>query len=189
MADSGYLTLVGLKHVGKSSVARALAADLPDAILADTDEEMVRAARAEGWFLPDRSEESGRDPPIRELYRFLGVQAFSSWETEVLERIITSADRFCIIATGGGVSDNRDALKLLDGARPVVYLHDEPRLLYQRFIRRGIPAFLDQDDPLASFMRLVERRDRVYRELADQVITVSGRSIEQTARDILKLVR
>lgn len=189
MGESHCVTLVGLKHVGKSSVARALVQVVPEAVLVDLDEEMVRLAREEGWFIPGSGSGAGADPPIRALYRYLGVQAFISWETAVLRGVIAH-DRPCrVLATGGGICDNRDAMVLLEQARPILYLRDEPAVLYHRFIRRGIPAFLDPTDPWGSFLRIVNRRDRLYRDAADHVISVTGRSIEETVRDILDLVR
>lgn len=195
MCTTGFLTLVGLKHVGKTSIARAVAAGIPGARVRDIDEEMVRLAREEEWFPAAK----GTDPPVRRLYRFLGPRSFASWEAEVILRVLRSrADEpeqeqgtpaLWIVSTGGGVCDNARAVELLERSRPILYLWEDPSVLYRRVIRRGIPAFLDENDPKGSFMRLAERRDRTYRTIADQVINVSGLAVEESARLILENTR
>ena len=183
--ETRFLTLVGLKHVGKSSVARELASSIGGAVLVDIDDEMIRQAQHEGWFHPPTA---GGAPQIRELYRFMGLPAFATWEATVIERTIALTHPFCILATGGGVCDNSAAMELLQISRPIVYLYDDPAILYERIIRRGVPAFLDQSDPETSFRQIADRRDQIYRTQADAVITVTGLSVEQAARQIQQLL-
>lgn len=190
MRKRRFLTLLGLKHVGKSSVAEALLMLLPDATAVDIDVEMVSISRREGWF-PTMD---GPDPPVRRLYRHLGPRPFASWEEAVIKRILTTERQQehagpCIIATGGGVCDNDAALQILEEARPVVYLYEDPVVLYRRIRKGGIPAFLNADDPRRAFIEMAERRDGLYREFADHLVDVSGLKIGEAAEQVLKQVR
>ena len=176
--------------MGKSSIAETLLEELPDATAVDVDEEMVSISRKEGWFPAIDSP----DPPVRRLYRHLVPLPFASWEEAVIQRILTAEQNReqtgpCIIATGGGVCDNRAALNLLEGARPVVYVYEDPLVLYGRIRRGGIPAFLKQDNPRSAFIELAERRDGLYREFADHRVDVSGLTIRDAARHVLNTVR
>jgi shikimate kinase len=192
MALGPYLTLVGLKHVGKSTVARALAGMVKDTEVIDVDDRMVAQARQEGWF----PAATPAGPAVRMLYRFLGAEAFASWERETIRRIIdgdqatsqetTPPALHRVIATGGGVCDNTDALVLLERVRPVVYLWNFPENLYRRAVRDGVPAFLDAADPRGSFLALAHRRDRLYRNIADTIVDISDASVEEAANIILE---
>lgn len=189
MADKRFVTLVGLKHVGKSTIGRLVAEKLQPARFVDLDDTMLTAARNEGWFQPENHE----TPPVRALYRFLGKKSFESWEAEVLQRVLASqsdeADSRCVLATGGGICDNPDAVALLAQARPVLYIWESPPVLCQRVLKHGIPPFLDQHDPKGSFLRMAERRDRLYRELADNIISIAGATAEEAADRILVELR
>lgn len=192
MSLGPYLTLVGLKHAGKSTIARTIADQCETAEAIDVDERMVADARREGWFPATASP----GPPVRTLYRFLGADAFASWECETIRRITDltgTTDRGAnkptlhrVISTGGGICDNPEALKILEGTRPIVYLWNLPENLFQRVIRDGVPPFLDASDPWGSFLALARKRDAIYRRIADKIVDISAASVEEAADIVLE---
>lgn len=169
---------------------------LPGSVVVDTDQEIVRRARTDNLLPRDPSGEDP-EPPIRRVYQHLGPARFAGLEADVVnlirqtvaQRVGPPGEQWYIVSTGGGICDNTEALEHLRRLRPIVYLRNDPRILYGRFIQRGVPAFLDPLDPMGSFMKLVERRHRAYHELADHEIDISEYTIGQSARYILDLVR
>lgn len=197
-ADFRFLTLLGIKHVGKTTVARALLAQLeenaPDerVFLWDTDGEMVSTARKQG-ILPDPPPHDKAVPPIRRLYTALGEEQFHSLEADVLETIRRKAESHQrgthIVATGGGVASNPRGVRALEKLRPLLYLWNDPEVLYDRIAARGIPPFLHQEDPRGSFLRMAAHRDAVYRSIADTVMDIAALSIRETAQRIFEEMR
>lgn len=218
MAFNQPIALVGLKHVGKSTVGRALSryAHCP---FYDVDHEMIARARSEGWFAPSGDPAV---PTIRQLYQFLGRESFLTWEAATLRAVIgqltdmkvdrsgartdapaagtthgvasASADRQrgrlrAVIATGGGICDNPSAVEALQSACTTVYLEDSPEVLYQRIEARGVPAFLDPARPREHFLEMAARRDERYRAFADYTIPIGGRTADEIASTVEKTVR
>lgn len=175
------VALVGPKHVGKTTVARATA-EIVGWRWADVDHLMTDRARDEGWFASDGS----LVPVIRQLHRRVGKQAFLDWEGTTLERFLnsvrseddasSSSPSSWILATGGGICDNEPAFALLRQHARLLYLSDDPLVLYERVQRWGLPSFLDAQDPRGDFIALCERRDVLYRSAATQVIDLRGQS-------------
>lgn len=182
-----FVSLVGLKHVGKTSVARLLAAE--HAFRAyDLDDAVLVRARFDGDFPPTRPGE----PPIRALYRALGADRFRSYERDALVDVIMAAEELpdsnrVVVSTGGGIADNPEALEILARDTTILYLHGDPLLLYERIAERGIPAFLDPARPRDHFLEIATRREELYRRIADGVIEVAVRSPADVAREIALL--
>jgi shikimate kinase len=68
----------------------------------------------------------------------------------------------------------------------LIYLTAEPRVIYQRIIARGVPAFFpDDQDPQKFFQQLWSQREKVYAKLAD--ITVDNtHAVAQTVAQIIR---
>lgn len=174
------IAITGLKHAGKSSIAPrvARALDLP---ALDLDEEALRRMKEK---LPGPPEGS----TLRAYFREYGAGTFQRYEADALASL--REDRFeGILACGGGIVDNREALSLLEGASLIVYLTEEFTVLYERIIRGGIPPFLDPEDPYGSFLKLARRRDAAYREVAHIVVSVTNRSLSEAARDVTTRIK
>lgn len=183
------IAFTGLKHSGKTTLARRLSRRLAYTFR-DLDHAMVDLAEREGWFRRSSEAESDRYP-IRSLYRAVGGERFRSWETTVLRRITGrpaddgSADRRVLLATGGGICDNHEAMAILGERYYVLYLRDDPSILYERIAARGIPAFLDPSRPRDHFLEIAERRDTLYRRRAREVVDLSGLGLDEAFRELL----
>jgi shikimate kinase len=169
------ILLVGLKHVGKSTLARIAARRLGTEAK-DLDSEILD--RAPGYV------------SVRELYRAEGRVSFLEKEAAALETTLAHAEPGVIIATGGGLADNDAAIRLVDASNAtVLYLSESPLVLYERIRRGGIPAFLDADRPREHFLEIAERRDELYHRIADAVIDLSGMAISEAADRIIEEIR
>lgn len=166
--SSPLIAVTGLKHSGKSTIGPRVARTLDFPFL-DLDDEALRHLKEQ---LP-RPESGGT---LRDYFAEYGAETFRRFEAETLRSLLE--DRFSgVIACGGGIVDNPEAMKLLEAAALIVYLTAEFSILYERIIRGGVPPFLDTGDPRGSFMSLARRRDAAYRAAADIVVPLGGLDI------------
>jgi shikimate kinase len=163
-----HLVLVGLMGSGKSTVARIVADRLGRRVV-DTDS--VIEAR------------TGRT--VREIFAADGEDAFRSLETEVLVQSLAETDPAVIAAAGGVVlrPENRAALSA-SGAR-VVWLSADPATLVERVRGGGHRPLLD-DDPAGTLQRMHADREALYREVADVIVRVDGRTATEVAEAVLR---
>jgi shikimate kinase len=97
-----------------------------------------------------------------------------------------------VVAAGGGIIDNEDALAILRGPEfRVVYLAVSAETAWNRI--RGesektgeLPPFLNTADPRKTHRRLHERRAAAYGALADLTVQGEGKSPEDIAGEILQ---
>ena len=165
-----HLVLVGLMAAGKTTVGRVVA-DRLGWPLVDSDEVIERA--------------TGRT--VREIFRSDGEEAFRVLETAALKDALAAPVPTVIAAAGGVVlrTENREALKGADAR--VVWLRADPGVLAHR-VGSGAHRPLLDDDPLGTLQRMFAERDPLYREVADDVVTVDHRSIDDVAGDVLQVV-
>jgi shikimate kinase len=163
-----HIVLVGMMGVGKSSVGRALARRLGRELY-DSDE-MI---------------ESREGRTVREIWLNDGEPAFRALEADVLADAI-AMPRPSIIAAAGGVvlsAANRDALKS-DRAH-VVWLLADVDLLLER-VRSGMHRPLLDEDPEGTLRTMLEERADLYQEVADAIVSVDNRSINDVAGAVLR---
>ncbi|MFO8042950.1 MAG: shikimate kinase [Alkalispirochaeta sp.] len=185
MTSPNSIALTGLKHVGKSTIGRRLSHFLHLEFV-DLDDLLVRRALYENVIAPEPGDTATAEPRIRSVYRALGSGAFGTWEAEAIRDIPTTyRGTGTVLATGGGVCDHPDSMELIRAAYYVLYLWNDPVVLYQRAVSHGVPAFLDQDRPRDHFLEIAERRDALYRTHADHVVDIAGLSIDDAIAQIL----
>jgi shikimate kinase len=182
--DSDDLTLAAANQTQPGPAGAGAAAGAGDA--GGVDNPGAGKAGARGQF---RS--------ARELYRALGAEGFKRLETLGLDELIESAgagqlssskskDRTprIVVALGGGVADNPEAMALISRKGYLVYLHVDAHILYERIMRRGTPAFLTSENPRAEFEELFRRRDAAYRSSADLVVELTGLGIPEALNKV-----
>lgn len=172
--------LTGLKHSGKTTLGRRLARELA-LPFTDLDDEMVRRAVSEGIITTP----GGDEPAIRRVYRQIGASAFGLWEAECLRRVSPPV----VLATGGGVCDHPPTMEALKEHYRLLYLQDDPLVLYERIVRGGVPAFLDPNRPQDHFLEIAERRGEIYRQAADVIVDLSGASRREAFNRLLLALR
>jgi shikimate kinase len=169
------IILVGPKHSGKTSVGRELAS-LCSCGFIDLDERIA--------------EQCGKSP--RALYAE-GPGIFQAAEAAVLKDLLEPEKAhpasLLIIASGGGLIDNTDALAFLKkNAATTVFLDVCAETAWERISREGeLPPFL-KTDPRETHRVLHECRSAAYRQLASHAIMVGSKSPAETAREILCMV-
>jgi len=163
--------LTGPKHSGKTSAGRALASlcscefiDLDDLILQRT----------------------GKSP--RQLYSE-GPAVFQKAEAEAVAAISGAEDGEGqrVIAAGGGIIDNEEAVAALRKAgAAVVYLNISAESAWDRIAKSGeLPPFLRTDNPRETHRILHERRAAAYLQIADIVIEAGAKTLQEIAEEIL----
>lgn len=163
-----HIVLVGMMGVGKSTVGRVLAAAL-DRPLFDSDE-----------MIEDRT---GRT--VRDIWLTDGEPAFRALETEVLLEAL-DADEPSVIAAAGGVvlsETNRSILQSADAE--VVWLRAGIEVLVERTRSGGHRPLLDED-PEATLRRMYDDRAPLYQEVADAIVSVDNRSVNDVAKAVLR---
>jgi shikimate kinase len=159
------IALVGLRASGKTSVGRALAADLGREFV-DLDDEIAREA---GRVAGSGGFESAGDVLAR-----LGEEGFREIETRALERVLLRPDAF-VLATGGGTVVRERNRALLSERAYVVWL-DVPVGELQRRLRADptVRPPLSGSDAVTEVGALFRARAPLYALAARWRIDASG---------------
>jgi shikimate kinase len=168
VAADQHLVLIGLMGSGKSTVAR-IAADRLGRKMIDSDAVI----------------EANTGRTVREIFADDGEDAFRELETAALIDALAATPPAVIAAAGGVVlrSENRAALK--EANAKVVWLCATPALLVERVTSSGHRPLLD-DDPAGTLQRMYDEREALYREVADAVVLVDHRSINDVVEAVLR---
>ena len=169
MADRSHLVLVGMMGSGKTTVGRRVAARLGRR-LRDSDAEVeARTGRT-----------------VREIFETDGEPAFRAEEARALAEALDDPEPAVVAAAGGVVLDpaNRDRLR---ARGTVVWLDASPEDLARRVGSRNHRPLLG-DDPLAALRRLDRERRALYEEVADYVVPVGRRPVEDVVADVLTVL-
>jgi shikimate kinase len=153
---------------GKSSVGRVLAHRLGRPLY-DSDE-MIEAR-------------TGRT--VREIWNEDGEPVFRALEAEVLAEAL-DATVPSVIAAAGGVVLSESNREVLAGDRAhVVWLMADVDLLVDR-VKHGMHRPLLDDDPEGTLRRMYDARAALYQEVADAIVSVDHRSVNDVAGAVLR---
>lgn len=173
------IVLMGIKHCGKSTVGKALA-DVTGVPFFDIDDEIERM--------------SGMS--FRELYASQGKEAFMKAEAAACRAVLEQEVASAVIATGGGICDNEEALAELRaaGCRLVYLCIDEKtacdRILVEARETGSLPAYIQKEHPAGEqdvrtiFNAFYRRRTKAYETLCSMTVNVSGKTPEDIAGEI-----
>ena len=163
-----HLVLVGLTGSGKTTVGRLAAERLGRPFL-DTDA-VIEAA-------------TGRT--VREIFADDGESAFRDVESRVLRECLDSDEPSVIAAAGGAVLREENRRLLKSSAARVVWLCGGPSVVSDRVRGGGHRPLLD-NDPDTVLRQMWETREPLYREVADAIVTIEGRSIHDVVEAVLR---
>ena len=170
------IVLVGAKHVGKSSVGKELAPLLSLPFI-DSDDVICSLACAESNISKTSS--------ARDVYKLLGEKKFRDLEKQA----ITSLPLECVFASGGGLSQHKDAWSILKTSY-VIFLECSVNTAWSRIIEEGIPAFLeDSPVPFDAFREIFINRNALYKTHADIVFNVEDEPPKETAVKIATILQ
>ena len=157
------IIIVGMKHSGKSSLGKGLAAYF-----------------SLEFFDTDKIIEEKTNMSVRNLFVEKGEQAFKDAEVEsckfLLEKVKTSNP--LIIATGGGICDNPEAVKILKSIGKFALLNVPENTCLERILRNSkrtgrLPGYISRENPKSQddieriFHNFYERRMKSYKEIYD----------------------
>lgn len=161
------IILTGPKHCGKTSVGKELE-ELFSCGFIDLDELITQ--------------KTGKTP--RQLYSE-SPALFQQAETEALRSLLKDEQSKRIIAGGGGIIDNKEAVDILknSGAK-LVYLKVSAAAAWQRIEGKELPPFLQTENPQETHYALHQRRAASYLQLADIVIDAENKTPKEVAVEI-----
>jgi shikimate kinase len=155
------IVICGMKHCGKSTHGQGVARRL-DCPFVDTDD------------LLEKEYFNRENNPLnsREIYNLHGEEYFRKLESEVIHSLINESreDKTQVVALGGGVPSNPVLGAELKDLGYFVYIKNQPEILYERIKRKGLPKFLQGENPWEKFLKLYMERERRYIELSDLTI-------------------
>ena len=178
------IILLGIKHCGKSTLGRMLAAQF-NCPFFDTDDVIA--------------EMTGKTP--REIYQQQGAEAFMEAEAracDYLSRYLASLgeDEY-VIATGGGICNNQEALDSLQRLGFFLFLEVPEEVAAQRIIDEiqwvdgvmtNLPAYIASENPTSTedaeriFSGFYKERTTRYRKLAQITCNLTGVTPEENCQ-------
>lgn len=164
---SGNIFLVGPMGAGKSTIGRQLAKSLK-----------------RSFFDSDKEIEKRTGVSISWIFEMEGEEGFRTREQKVIAELTGLKD--IVLATGGGAilaEENRRALR---SQGHVVYLAASEEQLLKRTAKDKTRPLLQTDDPQQQIIDLLEKRDPLYRNVADVVLRTGDQSIQHTVSDVIK---
>ena len=138
-----------------------------------------------GFIDLDREIERRNGVSVTTIFEIEGEAGFRQREAQLLAEV--SKQDGLVVATGGGTVLNPFNRARLMACRCVVYLHATANLLFARTRNDRNRPLLQVADPLNKIKQLVERRDALYREVADIVIE-SGRDPGSVVSEIKRIL-
>ena len=170
---SSNIVLMGIKHCGKSTLGKLLSEE-------------------KGWqfydidYLTEEQYNANHEKSFREIYEKEGKTIFQNLEaisTCKLSAKIRSSGH-AVIALGGGTIENHIAMHCISSYALLVYLEEKPELLFERIFRNGLPLFLLDGDPYEEFLRIYEKRSKIYQEYADLIVNINGKNIQEALEEL-----
>lgn len=162
------LVLIGFMAAGKTSVGKRLARRLGYRFL-DTDEVI----------------ETELGCAISEIFTHQGEPYFRELETRLLRNLGQLQNH--VLATGGGIITTPGNMELLKGIGTVVFLNAAPEDILKRLRRDTRRPKVQGGDLEEKVHGLLGQRMALYQE-ADVVVSTAGRSVNQTAGEVLRRV-
>jgi shikimate kinase len=165
-----HLILVGLPGAGKSTVGRAVAAQLERSFL-DFDLEIERRA----------------GQTISGIFAEKGEPHFRSLEKQLTEDLAEVGNM--ILSPGGGWMTSAEVVGLLRPPGQLVYLKVRPETALQRLgANRATRPLLTRPDPVTELTKLLAQRKAAY-EAADHVIDTERFELQRVIEKVTEIAR
>ena len=182
------IVLMGIKHCGKSTQARMISEKLGcDSF--DTDDVIA--------------EMTGKTP--REIYTESGEGEFKKAEVMACRKVcgdLSVSGKRAVIATGGGICNDPEAIEVLRKTGILVYLCADKNVATERVVREitvapdgtlgNMPAYIAKKNPRTKadaesiFHEFYDAREKIYSSLADVRIELGTQTKVENRDKILR---
>ena len=157
------LALVGMRGAGKSTVGRALAADLQVTFL-ELDALIT-------------------EMPLSEIFSLGGINLYREYESATLQKLFESGKPI-ILATGGSLVLDVQNWSRLRGYARTVWLRCAPEMYIERVREQGDwRPMLGYDDALTEVKGIIKDREKLYAQ-ADMVVDTDQLLIQESVADL-----
>ncbi len=165
-----YITLIGLRGAGKTTLGRRLAKH-----------------RAVPFFELDREVEREYGATIGEILQLHGQPGYRRFERESLQAVMSN-NPAAIIETGGGLAADPETLPLLLERSLAIWVRASPEEHMRRVIDQGdLRPMARSREAMRELKDILKVREPFYRQ-AHLHLTTSGRTAEQSFQDMLDLL-
>jgi len=176
------IVILGIKHSGKTTLAKLLG-EKKNYIVFDLDVELKKNFYA-------------NYPNLRAGFKALGKQYFIKSEYETLKNILITLNeskeqKKAVIATGGGICDDSDALNLLkinnftNLVLKTVFIQVPESVLLMRIMKTGVPPFLEENNIKESFHILFNKREKLYSDFCQYMLQLEDYTDKDQIIDFL----
>ena len=120
---------------------------------------------------------------ITEIFDKKGERFFREMEHEILKEIKDMKN--VVVATGGGMVEKEENRKLMKETGTVLYLHLPIKEFMDKIPQLKNTRPLLQQRPWEEIEKLYEKREVIYKKLADYSINVSGKRPEEIVEEFV----
>jgi shikimate kinase len=152
---------------GKSTVGRYLA-----------------KALGRDFYDSDREIEDRTGVSISWIFEMEGEAGFRSREQKVIEQLTGLKD--IVLATGGGAILSEENRRVLRSRGHVVYLSASVEQLLRRTAKDKSRPLLQTENPKQQIADLLEKRDHMYRDVADVILKTGEQSIQHVVSGLIQ---
>jgi XRE family aerobic/anaerobic benzoate catabolism transcriptional regulator len=169
-SEKPYVTLIGLRGAGKTTLGRRLAKH-----------------RGVPFFELDREVEREYGATIGEILQLHGQPGYRRFERESLQAVLAK-NPAAIIETGGGLAADPETLPLLLERSLAVWIRATPEDHMQRVIDQGdLRPMARSREAMRELKDILKVREPFYRQAHLQLMT-SGKTAEQSFEELLGLI-
>jgi XRE family aerobic/anaerobic benzoate catabolism transcriptional regulator len=169
-AKTRYVTLIGLRGAGKSTLGRRLA-----------------GYRGVPFFELDREVEREYGATIGEILQLHGQPGYRRFERDSLQAVL-AANPSAVIETGGGLAADAETLALLLESSLVVWVRASPEEHMQRVINQGdLRPMAHSREAMRELKDILRAREPFYRQ-AHLHLNTSEKSADQSLKELTRMV-
>ena len=165
-----YITLIGLRGAGKTTLGRGLA-----------------KLRGVPFFELDREVERDYGATIGEILQLQGQAGYRRFEREALQKVLANHPA-AVIETGGGLAADPETLPLLLASSVAVWVRASPEEHMRRVIDQGdLRPMARSREAMRELKDILAAREPFYRQ-APLHLNTSGRTVEESLRELAEMV-
>jgi len=169
-AKRPYITLIGLRGAGKTTLGRRLAKH-----------------RGVPFFELDREVEREYGATVGEILQLHGQPGYRRFERESLLAVL-SKHPAAVIETGGGLAADPETLPLLLERSLAIWVRTSPEEHMQRVIDQGdLRPMARSREAMRELKDILKAREPFYRQAHLHLMT-SGRTVDQSFQELLELL-